>query len=116
MNYPNRKVKLNVGVATKKLHSRVALQLLGLPKPVDEFIFHPTRKWRLDYAWPESKVALEVHGATHKGGRHVTGKGFANDREKMNEAQLAGWIVIECTTDNISKIRDWLERALKERQ
>ncbi len=111
----SRKGKVNGGAAATKLHSRVTMQLLGLPKPVGEYLFHPTRKWRLDYAWPDAKVALEVHGATYKGGRHVTGKGFANDREKMNEAQLAGWIVIECTTDNIGRIRDWLERALKDR-
>ena len=106
----------NVQGATQKLHSRVALQLLGIKKPVAEHKFHPVRKWRLDYAWPKEKVALEIHGATYQGGRHVTGKGFAADREKMNEAQLHGWIVIEATTDNISLIRDWIERALKERQ
>ncbi len=115
MIHPGRKIKVNVGIATKKLHSRVALQLLGLPKPVDEYVFHPTRKWRLDYAWPDAKVALEVHGATYSGGRHVTGTGFAKDREKMNEAQLAGWIVIECTTDNIGQIREWIERAFENR-
>ena len=116
MNQQKRKQKVNVASnATKKLHSRVAAQLLGLPKPVSEHMFHSTRKWRLDYAWPELKIALEVHGATYKGGRHVTGKGFANDREKMNEAQLLGWIVIETTTDNIGQIRGWIEHALKER-
>ncbi len=116
MNHPSRKVKGSVGLATKKLHSRVALQLLGLPKPVGEFQFHPTRRWRFDYAWPDQKIALEIHGATHKGGRHVTGKGFAGDREKMNEAQLLGWIVIEAATENIGMLRDWVERAFEGRK
>lgn len=115
MKQPSRKGRVNVGTATKKLHNRVAMQLLGLPKPEAEFRFHPIRRWRFDYAWPNVKVALEIHGATYKGGRHVTGKGFAADREKMNEAQLLGWIVIEAATDNIGQIRKWIERALKER-
>ena len=106
----------NVSLATKRLHDRVALQLLGLPKPVAEHCFHPVRKWRLDYAWPEKKIALEIHGATHKQGRHTRGSGFAKDREKMNEAQLFGWIVIEAATDNIGSVRDWVERAFKERK
>lgn len=97
--------------AKDALHARVAKQLIGLPKPEAEVMFHPERKWRLDYAWPNKKVALEVHGATHSGGRHTRGTGYAADREKMNEAQLLGWIVIEVTTDNIGLLRDWIERA-----
>ncbi len=116
MRHPSRTIKLNVKSATKKLHGRVAMQLLGLPKPVDEFRFHPTRRWRFDYAWPDKKIAIEIHGATHRGGRHVTGKGFAADREKMNEAQLLGWIVIEAAIENIGMLRDWIERAFKERE
>ncbi len=116
MNEHQRKGRVNVGTATKKLHRRVALQLIGIPKPVDEYKFHPDRRWRFDYAWPDKKIALEIHGATYRGGRHVTGKGFAADREKMNEAQLLGWIVIEAATDNIGSIRDWIERALKDRE
>lgn len=116
MSDQHRKGRVNVGTATKKLHQRVTMQLIGMPKPVGEFKFHPDRRWRFDYAWPDKKIALEIHGATYKGGRHVTGKGFASDREKMNEAQLLGWIVIEATTDNIGCIRDWIERALKDRE
>ena len=25
-----------------------------------EFKFHPDRKWRFDFAWPEQKIAIEV--------------------------------------------------------
>ncbi len=105
----------NSDKAKKRLHDRVAAQLIGLPKPVGELRFHSTRRWRFDYAWPEKKVALEIHGATHKQGRHTRGYGYASDREKMNEAQLLGWIVIEATTDNIGFIRSWIERAFSYR-
>ncbi|WP_274882427.1 hypothetical protein [Vibrio harveyi] len=99
-----------------ELHKRVRAQLVKIPtrfpKYQTEHKFHETRKWSLDYAWPGHKVALEVHGGTYASGRHTQGKGFALDREKMNEAQLLGWIVIEVTTDNIERISEWIERAL----
>ncbi len=83
-------------------------------KTADECRLHPTRKWRWDFAWPDCKVAVEVHGSTWVGGRHTRGQGFANDREKMNEAQLLGWLVIECTYDQIAsgQLFDWLDRAM----
>ncbi|MGL4930900.1 MAG: hypothetical protein ACRC4H_12435, partial [Plesiomonas sp.] len=70
----------------RKLRSEVFAQLVGLPKPVSEYVFHPTRKWRLDFAWPEYRLALEIHGGVYSGGRHTRGAGFTEDREKMNEA------------------------------
>ncbi|WP_421180366.1 hypothetical protein [Aeromonas enteropelogenes] len=96
----------------------VATQLQGLPECATEVQFHPRRKWRLDYAWPGQKVALEVHGGIRSGGRHTRGDGFTNDREKMNEAALLGWLVIEATTEQIrsGQARAWLERALNETQ
>ncbi|WP_421238378.1 hypothetical protein [Aeromonas enteropelogenes] len=109
-------------IATKKakqaaaVRQLVATQLQGLPECVTEVKFHPRRKWRLDYAWPAQKVALEVHGGIRSGGRHTRGDGFTNDREKMNEAALLGWLVIEATTEQIrsGQARAWLERALDE--
>ena len=68
-----------------------------LPTLTPEYQFHPTRKWKLDYALPELKIAVEIHGGTRKQGRHNRADGFAKDREKMNEAQAAGWLVIEIT-------------------
>ncbi|TOA43715.1 hypothetical protein CGK26_23080 [Vibrio parahaemolyticus] len=101
--------------AYQKLHARVQRNLIGLPPYQTEVLFHPTRKWRMDYAWPDLKIALEVHGGTHSNGRHTRGVGFANDREKMNEAQLLGWIVIEIASDNLGQLRGWLERAFDHR-
>ncbi len=66
----------------------------GLPVPVSEYKFHPTRKWRFDYAWPELKIALEVEGGVWSGGRHTSGKGFTADMEKYNAAVASGWAVL----------------------
>ena len=57
------------------LHSKVLAQLVGFPDPTTELLFHPKRKWRFDYAWEEQKLALEVHGGIHSGGRHTRGRG-----------------------------------------
>lgn len=98
----------------QKLDGIVAKQLAGLPDFVAELEFHPTRKWRLDYAWPQRRVALEVHGGVFTRGRHTRGAGFTGDREKMNEAACHGWIVIEVSTEQLKDgvARDWVERAL----
>ncbi|WP_204375187.1 hypothetical protein [Photobacterium swingsii] len=109
------KTKEEIRKAYIKLHARIQRNLLGLPKFEAEVRFHPKRMWRMDYAWPDLKIALEVHGGHHANGRHNRGVGFAKDREKMNEAQLLGWLVIEVTSDNIPQMREWIERAMEHR-
>lgn len=32
----------------------------GLPAPVTEHRFHPVRRWRFDFAWPDEHLALEI--------------------------------------------------------
>lgn len=76
--------------------SLMALQLagVGLEGFVREFRFHPVRKWRFDFAWPEKKLAIEIEGGAFVGGRHTTGAGFRADLEKYNAAALLGWKVL----------------------
>lgn len=68
-----------------------------------EFKFHPVRKWRFDYAFPEHKIALEVEGGVWTGGRHTSPKGFLGDIEKYNTATLMGWRVFRTTPDDLYK-------------
>ena len=98
------------------LHSKVLAQLVGFPDPATELLFHPKRKWRFDYAWEEQKLALEVHGGIHSGGRHTRGRGFIEDRAKMNEATLLGWTVLEVTPEHIKsgQLRAWLLAAFNQ--
>lgn len=60
-----------------------------------EHRFHPPRRWRWDYAVPSIKLAIEYHGSIWTQGRHTRGAGFMNDREKMAQGQLDGWLVLE---------------------
>lgn len=66
----------------------------GLPDPQLEYVFHETRKWRFDLAWPSAKVAVEIQGGLFSGGSHARGGFLRGEYEKLNEAQLAGWCVL----------------------
>lgn len=64
--------------------------------------FHPTRKWRFDYAWPDVKIALEIQGGIFRGGRHARPAGYVKDMEKMNNAQLLGWRVFQVLPSDLT--------------
>jgi len=78
--------------ATLALHMRAA----GL-NPESEFRFHPPRRWRFDFAFPDQKIAIECEGGIWSNGRHVRGAGFEKDAEKYNAAALDGWMVLRFT-------------------
>lgn len=58
-----------------------------------EFRFHPTRKWRFDFAFPEIKLAVECEGGL-AGGRHCMVGGYLGDIDKYNEAEILRWHVL----------------------
>ena len=78
------------------------IKAAGLPEPEREYRFHPVRKWRFDLAWPSQQIAVEVQGGTWVQGKHSRGQGHTNDCEKMNTAQIMGWIVLSFTGDMIT--------------
>jgi very-short-patch-repair endonuclease len=67
----------------------------GLPEPEREWRFHPTRRWRLDFAYPEKRIGIEVQGGTYIRGAHSRGTGLERDYEKYNQAQVLGWDVYQ---------------------
>ena len=64
-----------------------------LNQPEREFVFHPDRKRRFDFAWPMRKVAVEIEGR----GRHQSFGGSEKDAEKYNAAARLGWLVFRYT-------------------
>lgn len=76
-----------------------------LPEPVREHHFHPDRRWRFDFAWPEQFVAVELQGGlwqqtvTGRGKGHAHPKRITQDCEKLNEAQILGWCIFYFTAD-----------------
>lgn len=63
-----------------------------------EYKFHPTRKWRFDFAHLTSKVAIEVEGGIWSQGRHTRGSGYMADCKKYNAAIIEGWRVFRITS------------------
>lgn len=63
-----------------------------------EYRFHPSRRWRFDFAIPEHMVAIEIEGGTWARGRHTRGDGYEKDCEKYNTAAFLGWRVFRFTT------------------
>jgi very-short-patch-repair endonuclease len=66
-------------------------------EPEREWRFHPVRKWRFDWAWPDYKVAVECEGGVWMRGRHTRGQGFTDDCWKYSTAAAMGWLVLRCT-------------------
>ena len=77
------------------------LQESGFPDPEEEYKFLEGRRFRFDFAWPLTNIAVEIEGGTYVKGRHVTGAGFSKDCEKYNLAARDGWCVYRFTTQMV---------------
>ena len=91
------------------------LRASGLPLPLREYRFAPPRRWRCDFVWVQEKLIVEVEGGVYTNGRHITPKGFTNDCEKYNEAQLIGFCLLRVTTEHVKSGRalEWIEKYFK---
>ena len=87
----------------------------GFPAPDTEHRFHPKRRWRFDFAFPDRKIALEVEGGVFAKvqGRHSRGAGYRADLEKYNTAAVMGWIVIRVLPEQLHTVQclEFLSRA-----
>lgn len=101
----------------KNGYSKIYEQLLG-GEWWAEWPFHPTRKWRFDYACPELKIAIEVDGGIFIGGRHSGGVGQLKDFEKGNNACAMGWYVFHTTPEDMHDLefRKLVLEAIKARK
>ena len=66
-----------------------------------EYKFHSVRRWRVDFAFIEHKLAIEIEGGVWVRGRHVRGKGFISDCEKYNELSLMDWRLLRFVPEHI---------------
>ena len=83
-----------------------------------EYKFHPTRKWRFDYAFPSLRVAVEIDGGVWTYGRHNRASGYINDMAKFNEAAAMGWTVLKFTPEEkfTAAALETIGRALEARR
>ena len=72
-----------------------------LPEPVREYKFHPQRRWRFDFCWPDRLFAVEIEGGMWINGRHNRAKGAIADMEKYNAATALGWMVFRFTPEQV---------------
>ncbi len=87
----------------------------GLPAPVPEWRFHPTRLWRLDWAWPDYLIGVEQDGGLWVSGRHSRGAGRLGDYEKDREAMVLGWRIGRFSPQEVKKgvAAEWVKRMIE---
>jgi len=90
------------------------MKVADVLEPVKEHRFHPKRRWRFDFAWPDLMLAVEVEGHGGAKSRHTSFTGFQNDCTKYNEACLLGWRVLRFTGPMVKsgEALDTIERML----
>ena len=99
-------------VEGSRLETMFALQLraIGAPPWVEQYVGAvPGRKYRLDFAFPERKLAVECCGHVHR-----IRERFLADCERTCLLVLEGWRVLPVSGDDIRAGRaiGWLQRAL----
>jgi hypothetical protein len=72
----------------------------GLPEPIAQFRVLDRGRFvaRVDFAWPERRVALEYDGLWHGDPRQ-----FAADRARLNRLTAAGWTVVFVTAADLHR-------------
>lgn len=87
--------------APSRLESQLAGNLAAMQlEPEQQYQFHPERRWRLDFAFPDVLVGVEIDGgifAAENGGeagKHARGAGRCADMEKRNAAAELGWLIL----------------------
>ena len=94
------------------------LLLTLAPDACAEFKFHPSRKWRADFAIPSRRLLIEIEGGAWSGGRHTRGAGFVGDMLKYNAAAILGYRVLryqpqDCTARRITIIEANVRAAME---
>lgn len=57
-----------------------------------------SKRYRLDFAHPDSCTGIEIQGGVYNRGRHVTGSGYERDCRKYNLAYTSGWTIFLLTS------------------
>lgn len=79
---------------------RLLMARHGLPAPVPQFAVRTEGRFvaRVDFAWPDRKLAVEYDGLWHA----ETGQ-FARDRRRLNSLQAAGWRIVFVTASDMHR-------------
>lgn len=96
-----------------KLYPLVQLCIAhGLPEPRPEYEWHPTRRYRADYALVNERILIEVDGGLWIQGGHSRGAARLHDMEKDREATMLGWRTLRYPPASESQIVLDLKRMM----
>lgn len=94
--------RLADGLAESPQETRVRLLMArgDLPAPVAQYVVRDARGFvaRVDFAWPQRRLAVEYDGAWHA----EPGQ-FARDRQRLNRLSAAGWRVVFLTAADLHR-------------
>jgi len=64
---------------------------------------------------PTTHLRVSINGGVYTQGRHTRGKGQEGDMEKLNEATILGWRVLQFSTGQVQRgiALDTIERLFK---
>jgi hypothetical protein len=94
------KKSLDINALTLKVQMDLLTRTMGV-EWVQEYHFHPSRKWRFDVAFPSRKIGVEVQGGLWKYGRHNRPGGYEGDMAKHNAAAELGYRIFYFTWQQI---------------
>ncbi|MCV7383637.1 DUF559 domain-containing protein [Mycolicibacter longobardus] len=93
-------------LAESPMESESRLMMIdgGLPLPVLqlEIVDRDYRTWRVDFAWPAQRVAVEYDGVVPHEGLAA----FVYERQRRAALQELGWVVISLIADDVRR-RPW---------
>jgi len=81
---------------------------------INEFRFHPIRRWKADFAVPEKRILIEYEGLNSERSRHTTLTGYTGDTEKYNAAQALGYKILRFTALNYRTVLKELEKNIEQ--
>lgn len=86
------------------------LRAAALPEPKREFGTGPGMRYRVDFAWPNTRVLLEVDGFD----THGTPEALQADLARQNELVSAGWAPLRYTWRDITQTPGQVTRQVGE--
>jgi len=72
-----------------------------MPVPVKQYRFAPPRRWKFDFAYVDKKIGIECNGGIYIKGKHTFGAQLEKDYEKLNQAAIEGWKVLQFSLGQI---------------
>lgn len=110
-----------LNLRNKAKHTDQFTRLIEIELKLDvwpEYYFTTERLYRLDYAIPQFKIAIEVNGGIHMRGKsgHSSGKGIKRDMDKANLLNINGWTLIQVEPNELLTIKviDLIKKAIED--